>query len=43
MATATDTVTNTLVLTPPAPVPVVTAEKAAGLVPVYDATRTKLD
>jgi len=43
MATATETVTDTLKLTPPDPVPVVAPEKAAGLVPVDDATRTKLD
>ncbi|MBX9731587.1 MAG: toxic anion resistance protein, partial [Sphingomonas sp.] len=43
MATATETVTETLKLTPPDPVPVVAPEKAAGLVPVDDATRTKLD
>ena len=45
MATATETPTidKELVLTPPDPVPVVTAEKAAGLVPVDVGTRSKLD
>ena len=42
--TPTDTLTieKELVLTPPDPVPTVTAEKAAGLVPVDSATRSKL-
>jgi uncharacterized protein YaaN involved in tellurite resistance len=40
--TATDTATE-LKLTPPDPVPVVTAEKAVGLVPVADEKRSKLD
>jgi uncharacterized protein YaaN involved in tellurite resistance len=46
MATATETLTETpteLKLTPPDPVPVVTAERAAGLVPVDDSTRSKLE
>ena len=45
MATTTETLTAEpdLVLTPPAPVPTVKAEKAAGLVPVSDDARTKLD
>jgi uncharacterized protein YaaN involved in tellurite resistance len=45
MATATETLTaeKELVLTPPDPVPVVTAEKAAGLVPVEAGVRSKLD
>ena len=39
----TETATETpLVLTPPDPVPVVATEKAAGLVPVDDKTRTQL-
>jgi uncharacterized protein YaaN involved in tellurite resistance len=43
MAT-TETVTETeLKLTPPDPVPVVTAEKAVGLVPVGDDKKSKLD
>ncbi|QNQ10247.1 toxic anion resistance protein [Sphingomonas alpina] len=46
MATATETATDTktpdLVLTPPDPVPVVAPEKAVGLVPVDDGTRTQL-
>jgi len=44
MTTMTETLTATdaLVLTPPAPVPVITAEKAIGLVPVDDAKRTEL-
>ena len=42
MATIADTETNDLVLTPPDPVPVVTPEKAIGLVPVEDDVRTKL-
>jgi uncharacterized protein YaaN involved in tellurite resistance len=44
--TPTDTITHAseddLVLTPPDPVPVVATEKAAGLVPVDDKTRTQL-
>jgi uncharacterized protein YaaN involved in tellurite resistance len=44
MATTTETVTDTeLKLTPPDPVPVVTAEKAVGLVPVGDDKKSKLD
>ena len=45
MATTPDTVTvePDLVLTPPDPVPVVTAAKAAGLVPVDDKKRTELE
>lgn len=46
MATSPETMTATetdLQLTPPDPVPVVSPEKAAGLVPVSDAQRTKLD
>jgi uncharacterized protein YaaN involved in tellurite resistance len=44
MATTTETVTETeLKLTAPDPVPVVTAEKAAGLVPVGDDKKSKLD
>jgi uncharacterized protein YaaN involved in tellurite resistance len=47
MATATETLTaepmTALKLTPPDPVPVVTPEKAIGLVPVDDGTRSKLD
>ncbi|MGH6616915.1 toxic anion resistance protein [Sphingomonas sp.] len=42
MATATETQTPDLVLTPPDPVPVVAPEKAVGLVPVDDSTRTQL-
>ncbi|MEG3087410.1 toxic anion resistance protein [Sphingomonas sp. PB4P5] len=44
MATASETATaeQSLVLTPPDPVPVVTAEKAVGLVPVDDAKRSEL-
>ena len=42
MATAAETETGDLVLTPPAPVPVVTPEKAIGLVPIEDGVRTKL-
>jgi uncharacterized protein YaaN involved in tellurite resistance len=42
--TTTETATATeLNLTPPDPVPVVAAEKAAGLVPVSDEKKTKLD
>lgn len=40
MATTADA---TLTLTPPEPVPVVAAERAAGLVPVSDETRSKLE
>ena len=45
MASPTETATATqdLQLTPPDPVPSVAAEKAAGLVPVDDETRSKLD
>ncbi|WP_375428052.1 toxic anion resistance protein [uncultured Sphingomonas sp.] len=45
MATATETMTAApdLVLTPPDPVPVVAAEKAAGLVPVEAGVKSKLD
>ncbi|WP_419808901.1 toxic anion resistance protein [Sphingomonas sp.] len=45
MATTTETLTAEpdLVLTPPTPVPVVRAEKAAGLVPVGDDARSKLE
>ncbi|MBO9519138.1 MAG: toxic anion resistance protein [Porphyrobacter sp.] len=46
MATTNETTTKTeigLELTPPAPVPVVQPEKAAGLVPVSDEKRSKLD
>jgi uncharacterized protein YaaN involved in tellurite resistance len=44
MATASDTAAaeQSLVLTPPDPVPVVSAEKAIGLVPVDDAKRSEL-
>ncbi|QIG81354.1 toxic anion resistance protein [Stakelama tenebrarum] len=41
--TATATEEDTLNLTPPDPVPAVTPEKAAGLVPVDDAKKTELD
>ena len=45
MATTADTLTAepALVLTPPDPVPVVTAARASGLVPVDDAKKTELD
>ncbi|WP_326525745.1 toxic anion resistance protein [Sphingomonas sp.] len=44
MATTTETKTaEALTLTPPDPVPVVQAEKAAGLVPVDEGTRSKLE
>lgn len=46
MATATDTLTETpaeLKLTPPDPVPAVSPERAAGLVPVDGATKSKLE
>ncbi|BBC71881.1 toxic anion resistance protein [Altererythrobacter sp. B11] len=46
MATSTNNATKTdlgLELTPPDPVPTVSAEKAAGLVPVSDEKKTKLD
>ncbi len=44
MSTQTATATETdLKLTPPDPVPVVTAERAAGLVPVSDDQKTKLE
>ncbi len=42
MSTQTTTTTD-LKLTPPDPVPVVTAERAAGLVPVSDDQKTKLE
>ncbi|OYY68743.1 toxic anion resistance protein [Sphingomonas sp. 28-63-12] len=42
MATTTETATNDLVLTPPDPVPVVSPEKAVGLVPVDDEKRSQL-
>lgn len=44
-STATPSQSNSgdLTLTPPEPVPVVPAEKAAGLVPIDDAKRSKLD
>ena len=41
--TATDTAETDLKLTPPDPVPAVATEKAAGLVPVDDKTRTQLE
>src|SRR3546814_5477421 len=41
--TATETAEQDLKLTPPEPVPVVAPEKAVGLVPVDDATKTKLE
>ncbi len=45
MATTAETLTaeTPLTLTPPDPVPTVTAERAAGLVPVDDGKRTELD
>jgi len=44
MATSTETATKTdLELTPPDPVPAVSAEKAAGLVPVSEEKKSKLD
>ena len=44
MSTETATIDATeLKLTPPDPVPVVTAERASGLVPVSDAQKTKLE
>ena len=44
MSTQTATIDATeLKLTPPDPVPVVTAERASGLVPVSDAQKTKLE
>jgi uncharacterized protein YaaN involved in tellurite resistance len=42
MATDIETASTDLVLTPPDPVPVVSPEKAIGLVPVDDAKRTQL-
>ncbi|MES2021293.1 MAG: toxic anion resistance protein [Pseudomonadota bacterium] len=42
MATAADSETTPLVLTPPDPVAVLAPEKAVGLVPVEDSVRTKL-
>lgn len=41
--TATDTAEQDLKLTPPDPVPTVSTDKAAGLVPVDDKTRTQLE
>ncbi len=41
--TATDTAEQELVLTPPEPVKAVAPAKAAGLVPVEDGVRSKLD
>ena len=41
--TATDTAETDLKLTPPDPVPAVAPEKAAGLVPVDDKTKTQLE
>ena len=43
MATNLDTPERDLVLTPPEPVPTVSAERAAGLVPIDDAKKTQLD
>ena len=46
MATTPETITATdtaLKLTPPDPVPTVTAEKAAGLVPVEEGVKSKLE
>ena len=45
MATTTETITDapTLTLTPPDPVPVVQAERAAGLVPIDDAKKSQLE
>ena len=43
MATSIDTATATLTLTPPDPVPVVAPAQAAGLVPVTDDTKSKLE
>ena len=43
MATSIDTQTATLTLTPPDPVPVVAPSQAAGLVPVTDDTKSKLE
>ncbi|AKH43867.1 uncharacterized protein YaaN involved in tellurite resistance [Altererythrobacter atlanticus] len=44
MATSTETATKAdLELTPPEPVPTVTAEKAAGLVPVSEEKKSRLD
>jgi uncharacterized protein YaaN involved in tellurite resistance len=44
MATATETITaDNLVLTPPDPVPVVTAARASGLVPVDDSKKSELE
>ena len=42
-ATATTTAGPTLTLTPPAPVAVIAPEASSGLVPVDDATKTKLE
>ncbi len=43
MATQAPTIEKDLVLTPPDPVPAVTADKAVGLVPVDAGTRSKLE
>ena len=43
MATNVDTPERDLVLTPPDPVPTVTAERAAGLVPIDEAKKSQLD
>ena len=43
MATNVETPERDLVLTPPEPVPTVAAERAAGLVPIYEAKKTQLD
>ncbi|WP_336958236.1 toxic anion resistance protein [Sphingobium aquiterrae] len=40
---STTTIADSISLTPPEPVPVVTPEKAAGLVPIDTATKTKLE
>jgi uncharacterized protein YaaN involved in tellurite resistance len=42
-STAPTTTAEELSLTPPAPLPAVAPEKASGLVPIDDGTRTKLD
>ncbi len=41
--TATETATDTLVLTPPTPVPVLAPAQAAGLVPLAEGQQTQLD
>jgi len=43
MATTTTATETDLVLTPPAPVPAVTPERAAGLVPISEAQKSQLD